>query len=192
MSKEEKNKKSYISKNEIPDFVSALNGEDKRTVTKLEDSLKEFWKDYGRTLSYKGRHTQVRVEPKFVIGNKINPEIAKRIVMIYLMQMTSDKVVEGEVKIDSDGLKIFDKGKQVAHISDVNTIDNMRNKVTCQLGRELAKKENKEGSSYLSANERGIYSFGEIKQALVDFLFDAEKHDSKNLLKDAVLLLMKN
>jgi len=156
----------------------------------LEDSLKDFWKEYGRVLSVRGRHTHVKVEPKYIVGNKINPEVAKRIVMIYLMHLTSDKVVSGDVRIDSDGLKIFDKGEQIINITDANTIDSMRNKVTCGLGRELSKRCGKEGKSFLKANETGIYSFGEIKQALVDFLYDAEKNDSKDLLKEAVVLLL--
>jgi hypothetical protein len=168
-----------------------MNDEKQKAKEILEGALKAFWKDYGRVLSYKGKHTHVKVEPKFIIGNKINPEVAKRILAIYLMQLTADKVVKGEVRIDNDGLKIFDNGEQVINIADTNIIDKMKNKVTCGLGRELAKRTSKEGSAFLPPNDTGIYSFGEIKQALVDFMYDAQKHDSKNLLKDAVLLLIK-
>lgn len=158
----------------------------------LEKAISKFWKDYGRTLSVRGRHTQVKVEPKYIVGNRVNPEVAKRIVMIYLMQMTTDRVVQGELKVDSEGLKIFDKGKQIMQVSDIDVIDNMENKVTCKLGKELSKRHSKEGNIFLEPNDTGIYSFGEIKQALVDFMFDVGKTDSKDLLKDAVMLLFKN
>jgi hypothetical protein len=43
----------------------------------------------------------------------------------------------------------------------------------------------------MGSGDKDSFSFGEIKQALAEFLIDEEKHDSKNMLKDAVLLLVK-
>ena len=164
--------------------------EDNKKVKQiLEEGLSRFWKDYGKILSVKGIHTQIKVKPIFLIGNNVNPEVAKRLMLIYLMQLTADRVIAGEVKVDSEGLKIFDGNKQVMLVKDIQTIDNMKNKMTCSLGRELAKRQSKAGTQYMEHNESGVYAFGEIKQALVDFLYDEGKHESKNLLKEALLLL---
>ncbi len=37
----------------------------------LDDAISHFWKDYGRILSVRGRHTHVKVEPKFIVGNRV-------------------------------------------------------------------------------------------------------------------------
>jgi hypothetical protein len=53
------------------------------------------------------------------------------------------------------------------------------------------KKEKKGGGAYINSAGKETFTFGEIKQALAEFLMDSGKNDSKNMLKDAVLLLVK-
>jgi len=165
-----------------------INEENKYQV---EKALKAFWADHGKPLSVNAKHTQVTVEPKFIVGNRINPEIAKKIIGVYLSQMTSDKIVNEEIFINHDGIKIFDKGELVLEIVNQKLVDSLKNKVTDQIGKELSKRQKKEGGTYMGSVEKDSFSFGEIKQALAEFLMDEEKHDSKNMLKDAVLLLVK-
>lgn len=157
----------------------------------IEKALKAFWLDHGKPISVNAKHTQVIVEPKFIIGNRINPEIAKRIIGVYLSQITSDKVVNEEIFINNDGVKMFDKGELVLEIVNERFVDSISNKVTSQLGKELSKKQKKSGGTYIGPSEKEIFTFGEIKQALAEFLMDEEKYDSKNMLKDAVMLLAK-
>jgi hypothetical protein len=157
----------------------------------LEKALSAFWKDYGKGISVNAKHTQVTVEPKFIVGNRINPEIAKRIIGVYLSQITSDKIVNEQIFINHEGIKIFDEGELVLEIFNQRLVDSIKNKVTDQIGKELAKRQKKEGGIYMESSEKDSFSFGEIKQALAEFLIDEEKHDSKNMLKDAVLLLVK-
>jgi hypothetical protein len=157
----------------------------------LEKAVKAFWADHGKPLSVNAKHTQVTVEPKFIVGNRINPEIAKKIIGVYLSQITSDKIVNEEIFINHEGIKIFDEGELVLEIVNQKLVDSLKNKVTDQIGKELSKRQKKEGGTYIKPDEKESFSFGEIKQALAEFLIDEEKHDSKNMLKDAVLLLVK-
>ncbi|MFH1710614.1 MAG: hypothetical protein ABH860_06100 [bacterium] len=155
-----------------------------------EKALKTFWLDHGKNTAVNAKHTYVTVEPKFIIGNRINSEIAKRIIGVYLSQITSDKIVSEQIFINNDGIKIFDEGKLVVEIVNQRFVDSVANKVTSQLGKELSKREKRSGGIYLEPKEDGDFTFGEIKQALAEFLVDEEKNDSKNMLKDAILLLM--
>lgn len=159
---------------------------------RIEKALKAFWLDHGKDFSVNAKHTCVTVEPKYVIGNRINPEIAKKIIGVYLSQITSDKIVSEQILVNEDGIKIFEEGELVLEIVNRKLVDSIKNKVTSQLGRELAKREKKSGGTYIESGEKENYTFGEIKQALAEFLVDAEKHDSKNMLKDAILLLVRD
>jgi len=158
---------------------------------KLEQSMKKFWADYGNAVPINAKHTTVNIEPRFIVGNRVNPEVAKRIISVYLSQITSDRIVNEQIMIGNDGIRIFDNGELVLEIVNQKLVDNLANKVTKQLGKELSKKQNKAGGTYIESKTDDSYTFGEIKQALVEFLMDAEKNDSKNLLKDAILLLVK-
>lgn len=158
---------------------------------KLEQAMKAFWKDHGKPIAVNAKHTCVTVEPKFIIGNRINPDIAKKIINVYLSQLTSDKIVKEEVIISKDGMQIVDDGEVILDVVNEKLIDSMSNKVTSRLGMELSKRQKKTGGTYVDPKAEN-YTFGEIKQALVEFFMDSEKHDSKNLLKDAVLMLVKD
>jgi len=156
----------------------------------LEKALKDFWKSHGKTIAVNAKHTCVTVEPKFIVGNRVNPEIARKIIGVYLSQLTSDKVVNEEILINNDGVRIFEEGELILEIKNQKLIDSISNRVTSQLGKELSKRQKKSGGAYVEVKQADNYTFGEIKQALAEFLIDAEKYDSKNMLKDAVLLLV--
>jgi len=164
---------------------------DEKDRPQIEKALKAFWREHGRNIAVNAEHTLVNVEPKYIIGDRINPEIAKKIIGVYLSQLTSDRVVSGQLVINNEGLKIFDKGEVVLNIVNQKYIDSISNSVTAQLGKELSKREKKAGGTYLASGEKDRYTFGEIRQALAEFLADKEKNDSKDMLKDAVLLLEK-
>jgi hypothetical protein len=165
-----------------------INEENKYQV---EKALKAFWTDHGKSISVNAKHTCVNVEPKFIIGNRINPEVAKKIISVYLSQITSDKIVKEDIHINHEGIKIFEEGEVVLEIVNQRLVDSVSNKVTDQVGKELSKRQKKSGGTYIESGEKENFTFGEIKQALAEFLVDSEKHDSKNMLKDAVLLLVK-
>jgi len=158
---------------------------------KLGQALKAFWKENGKPMQVNAMHTTVTVEPKFIVGNRINPEIAKKILNVYLSQVTSDSIVKEEVVIDAKGIKIVDNGRVVMEVVNEKLVDSISNKVTEKVGHELSKRQRKTGGTYVDPKATDKYTFGEIKQALAEFLMDSEKNDSKNLLKDAVMMLMK-
>jgi hypothetical protein len=166
-----------------------INEENKYQV---EKALKAFWVDHGKPISVNAKHTCVNVEPKFIIGNRINPEVAKKIISVYLSHITSDKIVNEDIHIDHEGIKIFEEGEVVLEIVNQRLVDSVSNKVTNQLGQELSKRQRKSGGTYIESGEKENFTFGEIKQALAEFLVDSEKNDSKNMLKDAVLLLVRD
>lgn len=165
-----------------------VNEENKYEV---EKALRAFWLDHGKPMMVNAKHTCVNVEPKFIVGNRINPEIAKKIIGVYLSQLTSDKIVTEQILINNDGIKILDEGEVVLEIVNQRFVDSISNKVTSQVGKELSKRQKKSGGTYIGSGEKENFTFGEIKQALAEFLIDSEKHDSKNMLKEAVLLLVK-
>lgn len=164
--------------------------DEKERLSRLERALRAFWEDYGEDISVNAKHTYVKVEPKYILGNVVNPEVAKRIMSVYLSELTSDQIVRDEILVTKDGVKIYHQGDFIMEIDNQKLIDNISNKVTAKLGEELAKKQKKGGGNYLAPKEKAEYTFGEIKHALAEFLLDQEKHDSKNMLKDAVMLLV--
>ncbi|MCX5726886.1 MAG: hypothetical protein NT030_06935, partial [Candidatus Saganbacteria bacterium] len=125
----------------------------------LEKALSAFWKDYGKSIAVNAKHTCVTVEPKFIVGNRVNPEIAKRILGVYLSQITSDKIVNEEIFINHDGIKFFDEGKLVLEIVNQRLVDSLKNKVTDQIGNELSKRQKKSGGTYIESSEKENFTF---------------------------------
>jgi hypothetical protein len=46
---------------------------DSERMFNLEKAMEAFWKDYGKGIAVNAKHTCVNVEPKFIVGNRINP-----------------------------------------------------------------------------------------------------------------------
>jgi hypothetical protein len=157
----------------------------------LQKALEAFWHEYGVSSSVNAKHTVVDVRPKFIVGNRVNPEVAKRILSVYLSQLTSDKLVKEEVVITDNAVRMYDDGKVIMEVVNHGFVDGMKNEVTSKLGEELSKKERKNGGAYVEKHEHNTYTYGQIKAALCDFMADMGKNDSKNMLKDAILLIVK-
>jgi hypothetical protein len=163
---------------------------DKEIMGDLEAALEAFWKKNGNNLSVNAKHTYVTVQPKFIVGNRINPDVAKRILGVYLSQLNSDKIVKEEIIITNNGLKMMDGGETILDIVNEPLVDSIHNEVTDKLGHALAKKQKKAGQGSYLGGMKQQYTFGDIKEALAEFMTDSEKNDSKNMLKDAVMLLV--
>lgn len=65
----------------------------------------------------------------------------------------------------------------------------MKNKITRAVGIKLSEKLNKDGQPLLNPKENDEFNFGDIKESLINFVQEMGKNDSKNLLKDAILLI---
>jgi hypothetical protein len=170
--------------------MKGLNIMDKEHMKALEDAIEAFWKQNGTTLSVNAQHTYVTVHPKFIVGNRINPDVAKKILSVYLSQLNSDKIVKEEIIITNNGIKMVDNGKVILDVVNEKYVDSMQNPLTDKLGHELAKRHKKSGGGTYLDGMKKQYTYGDIKEALSQFMQDAEKNDSTNMLKDAVMLLI--
>ena len=157
----------------------------------LEQSLKEFWRDYSRASIIKAANAEISIEPRMIIAEKINPEVARRLVVVFLSQVSPEDILDEQIVLEPERILIRDEeGNPVLEITDPALVDIVSNEVTGFVGSELSRRPRPDGENYLDSKETGSYTFGEIKTALVEFLLDQERKDSKNLLKDATLLLM--
>ena len=158
---------------------------EKTAIEEMEDVLQGFWKDYGRARPIKALHTEVDIKPRIFMGSEINPEIMKLLTIVYLSQAKIEDVLSGRIIVTPEKVIIKDdSGKKIVEVSNPSLIAGMVNQVTHKLGLELASK------SYLEPKEKGYYSYGDIKDALVQFMTECEKNDSKNLIREAAKILL--
>jgi hypothetical protein len=161
-------------------------------LEKAQEALRKFWLEKSKTPVIKAKHAEIYIEPKVFVGKKLNPEIEGLIVKERLSKITPEDIAKGRIVITADKILIKDKtGKPLAEVRSKKLINNMINKITNYLGKTLAAKQSKEGTPYVEVNESGSFAFGDIKEALAQFLMDMEKNDSKNLIRDAMILLKK-
>ncbi len=157
-----------------------------------EEHLKQFWREKSQATIIKAKHTEILVEPKVFMHGHINPEIGKLLIKEYLCNLSPDDIAKGKVIITADRIVIRDdNGEPIAEVKSRKLINSMINKITNFLGRSLAAKTRTDGQPYVAAHENGAYCFGDIKDALVDFLTDMQKANSKNLVRDAIVLIKK-
>jgi|GEM_PF-699145 len=164
---------------------------DKKTpLNRIEDALKWFWRKNSGVKTMKCKNAEFFVEPRVFIGDEVNPEIARLIVSRYLARVTPEDVINKKVVILEDKIIINDDdGKQILEVKSRQLIDKMANRLTNMVGQELSGRMDKEGVPYLKSELEDEFSFGDIKESLIRFIADAGKHDSKNLMKDAVMLI---
>ena len=72
----------------------------------LEQMLKAFWLKNGRPSVIAARHTEFVVEPKIFIGDKLNPEVLKLLIVGYLNQTSTQDSGAGHVEVAPDKLVI--------------------------------------------------------------------------------------
>ncbi|MDD5593253.1 MAG: hypothetical protein PHG97_00750 [Candidatus Margulisbacteria bacterium] len=98
--------------------------EEKDPINQLEEMFKEFWKEKGNTSIIAAKHTEFTVEPKIFIGDKLNPEILKLLVINYLVQSTKqDSGIGANIEVSPERLVIkTPKGKPLVIVSDKNLI----------------------------------------------------------------------
>ncbi|MFA4858394.1 MAG: hypothetical protein WC901_05340 [Candidatus Margulisiibacteriota bacterium] len=157
------------------------------SLDKVEAALNEFWNTYSKQLPIKGRHTEVTIKPRVFIGDELNPQIIQKIIEVYLLKMSIKHILSGKVVITDSNLQIKnDEGKVIVEISNAALIKKIVNQVTVQLGRHLAEKK------LVAPRPNQIYCLGDIQGALVEYLKQSEKCDSKNLVRDATVLLLKD
>ncbi|MBU0687512.1 MAG: hypothetical protein KKB81_06685 [Candidatus Margulisbacteria bacterium] len=154
---------------------------------KMQEALGAFWNDFNKHGPIKARHTEVHVKPKFFINGELNPQVAQKIVEVYLQQVSVKQILTGQVVISEDKIRIKnEKGKVIFVITNQRLIGKMINQATVLLGRYLAEQQK------IEARKNQVYSFGDIQKALIDLVGTVQRNDSKNLVKDATVIIMKD
>ena len=75
---------------------------------KVEAALNAFWLDHGAQPAIKARHTEVSIEPRFFVGDRLNPQIAKKIVEVFLLNATPAHFISGRITVTKEGVQIKD------------------------------------------------------------------------------------
>lgn len=98
--------------------------EEKSALEKLEDHLKDLWIKSGKASVVAAKHTEFVVEPKVFIGDKLNPEILKLLVINYLSQTSKQDSGMGNIDVTPDKLVIKSpKGTPLVIIRDKKIIE---------------------------------------------------------------------
>ncbi len=93
--------------------------EEKSALEKIEELLKEIWRETGSASIIAAKHTEFVVEPKIFLGDKLNPEILKLLVINYLAQSARQDSGVGSVEVTPEKLTIKSpKGKPLVVVSD--------------------------------------------------------------------------
>jgi len=97
---------------------------EKSAMEKLEEKIKDLWKKSGSASIIAAKHTEFVVEPKVFIGDKLNPEILKLLVLAYLSQTSVQDSGAGNVEVHPDKLIIKSpKGKPLVIVNDKKIIE---------------------------------------------------------------------
>ena len=100
-----------------------MKSKEKSALEKFEDLLKDFWRKNGRPSIIAAKHTEFMVEPKIFMGNKLNPEILKLLVVNYLAQTSKQDSGAGNIDVTPEKLVIKSpKGRPLVVVRDKKII----------------------------------------------------------------------
>ncbi|KPJ68454.1 hypothetical protein AMJ44_06480 [candidate division WOR-1 bacterium DG_54_3] len=100
-----------------------MSDKEKDPLQQLEDILKDFWKENGNPHIIAAKHTEFMVEPKIFMGDKLNPEILKLLVINYLAQTSKQDSGTGNIDVSPEKLVIKSpKGKPLVVVRDKKVI----------------------------------------------------------------------
>ena len=87
-----------------------MANEEKSALENFEESLKAFWREKGNASIISAKHTEFMVEPKIFLGDKLNPEILKLLVINYLVQTSRQDSGTGNIEVTPEKLVIKTPG----------------------------------------------------------------------------------
>jgi hypothetical protein len=97
--------------------------EEKSALEKFEEMLKDFWREKGNPSIIAAKHSEFVVEPKIFLGDKLNPEILKLLVVNYLANTSKQDSGAGNIEASPDKIIIkTPKGRPVVIIRDKKII----------------------------------------------------------------------
>ena len=102
-----------------------MSDKEKTALEKLQEKLKDMWREHGDPQIIAAKHTEFVVEPKIFMGDKLNPEILKLLVMNYISQSAQqDSGFGGNIEATPEKLVIKSpKGKPLVVVRDQNIIN---------------------------------------------------------------------
>lgn len=158
-----------------------MDTEEKSAMEKIEDTLGDFYNSYSTSSVIKARNAEFSIQPKVFLKDKLNPEIGKMIVRVFLKKVTPKDILDERVIISPKKILIRDsEGKPLVQVIGEDIINKIGNPVTDEIGKALLNMEGRE-----------FYSFGDIKDALLKFMGENNLIDEKNPLKESLLLIEK-
>lgn len=96
---------------------------EKTAREQIVEALKSYWYKTSRPSVIAAKHSEFVVEPTIFIGNELNPEILKLLVMNYLVQTSTMDSGVGNVEVSPEKLVIKNKkGKPLIVVKDQNII----------------------------------------------------------------------
>ena len=98
--------------------------EKKEPAKNIDDQLKAFWRKKANPSIIAAKHSEFMIEPKIFIGDKLNPEILKLIVVSYLAHASKQDSGFGNIDIAADRLVIKSpKGEPLVIVRDKKIIE---------------------------------------------------------------------
>ena len=97
---------------------------EKSALERMEEILKDIWRQSGSAHMIAAKHTEFVVEPVVFVGDKLNPEILKLLVVNYLAQASrQDSGIGVNIEASPEKLVIkTPKGKPLVVVRDQKLI----------------------------------------------------------------------
>jgi hypothetical protein len=99
--------------------------EQKEPEKEIDEQLKIFWRKKANPSIIAAKHSEFVVEPRIFIGDKLNPEILKLIVVSYLAHASKQDSGFGNIDVSPDKLIIKSpRGDPLVIVRDKKIIEN--------------------------------------------------------------------
>lgn len=100
-----------------------MSNQEKDPLQQLNDMIKDYWRENGNPHIIAAKHSEFVIEPKIFLGNKLNPEILKLLIVNYLASTSVQDSGAGNIEVTPEKLIIKSpKGKPVAIVRDKKII----------------------------------------------------------------------
>jgi hypothetical protein len=97
---------------------------DNDPILALEKALHAFWQDYGRTDVKKGVNAEIKIEPKFFLNGKLNPEVEDLILSVYLSHLGKEDIKNGRISLEKGEIKLKDRmGNLIAIVRSPSMVE---------------------------------------------------------------------
>ncbi|MFH1826434.1 MAG: hypothetical protein ABH823_04000 [bacterium] len=96
---------------------------EKSALEKMEDMLKDFWRKNGQPKIIAAKHSEFIIEPKVFMGDQVNPDVLKLLIINYLANTSKQDSGAGNIDVNPEKLVIkTPKGKPLVIVRDKQII----------------------------------------------------------------------